>query len=445
MSTQSVARPPLSVLILYGLGQLGWSLTTYSVANTLNYFYMPPEVDKQAVFPTFIPAEVLFLGMTYLGLIAFGGRLFDALIDPLVAQFSDKMPLGKWGKRRKLMALGALPLAVFSLLVFIPISDKSVIVNLFWLAITLLFHYMFFAIYVIPYMALIGELGHHPTDRLRISTIISVTWALGFILGTTLPFLQTGFEKLNYNSVLAFQLSVAVCSLVGLVFMLMPVFFLDENKYAKQGDSDGNFWESMLVVIRWKNFQLFAFSNFFYWLALNFIQTGMIYYITVLFGMEKQMATLFGLISFVCSFLFYPFISMMVKRIGKKKTLRLGYAVFLVVFVVMLSPINAQVAFYTIAVLASLPLAIFGILPNSMIADEIEAYELVDGQNRSGMFFAVNAFTMKLGISVANLLLPSLLIFGKSSENDWGVRLTVVAAALFCILGFVTLAKYKER
>lgn len=445
MSTETVERPPLSALILYGLGQLGWSLTTYSVANTLNYFYMPPEIGKQAMFPMFIPTEVLFLGMTYLGLIAFGGRFFDALIDPLVAQFSDKMPSGKWGKRRKFMALGALPLALCSVLVFIPLANNSSAVNLFWLCITLLLHYLFFAIYVIPYMALIGELGHHTTDRLRISTIISVTWALGFILGTTLPLLQTGFEKLNYNSVLAFQLSVAVCSFVGLVFMLLPVFFLNENKYAKQGDSDGSFWDSMLEVIRWKNFQIFAFSNFFYWLALNFIQTGMIYYITVLFGMEKQMATLFGLISFICSFLFYPFITLMVKKIGKKKMLRLGYAVFLVVFIVMLSPINAQLAFYTVAVLASLPLAIFGILPNSMIADEIEAYELAGGQNRSGMFFAVNAFTMKLGISVANLLLPSLLIFGKSSENDWGIRLTVVAAALFCVLGFITLAKYKER
>ena len=37
--------------------------------------------------------------------------------------------------------------------------------------------------YTAPYNALISELGHNPKERLTISTVIAVTWALGFAVG----------------------------------------------------------------------------------------------------------------------------------------------------------------------------------------------------------------------------------------------------------------------
>jgi hypothetical protein len=46
-------RPPLKVLILYAMGQLGWSLASFSVGNLLIYFYMPPE-QGQPVFPSLL-------------------------------------------------------------------------------------------------------------------------------------------------------------------------------------------------------------------------------------------------------------------------------------------------------------------------------------------------------------------------------------------------------
>ncbi len=71
-------RPPLSVLILYALGQLGWSLGGYAVGNLLIYFYMPPE-QGQPVFPSFLFQGGVLVVFTLIGILSAGGRFLDAL------------------------------------------------------------------------------------------------------------------------------------------------------------------------------------------------------------------------------------------------------------------------------------------------------------------------------------------------------------------------------
>ncbi|MEZ4965103.1 MAG: MFS transporter [Saprospiraceae bacterium] len=97
-------RPPLRVLILYACGQLGWSLASFGVGNLLIYFYMPPE-QGQAVFPPFIYQGPVLGVLTLIGLLSAGGRLFDAVIDPLLANWSDNAS-ARIGKRRWFMLWG---------------------------------------------------------------------------------------------------------------------------------------------------------------------------------------------------------------------------------------------------------------------------------------------------------------------------------------------------
>ena len=48
------------------------------------------------------------------------------------------------------------------------------------------------------------------------------------------------------------------------------------------------------------------------------------------------------------------------------------------------------------------------------------------------MYFATRTFTMKLGVSVANLLFPSLLLLGRGGADSLGIRLSAVLALIFC-------------
>jgi glycoside/pentoside/hexuronide:cation symporter, GPH family len=206
---KTIERPPLSILWIYAMGQLGWSLASYMVGSLLTYFYMPPEeAGAKAIFPNFLP-QITIVGLTLLGIIASSGRVLDAFIDPFVANLSDKSK-NQFGKRRLFMGIASVPLALFSFLVFFPLSEGETSMNAFWLSSTIFLYFVSFAMYVIPYTALISELGHVHEDRLKISTIISVTWAIGFLIGNTTPALQGLFEKMGDPSVFAFQKTVGI-------------------------------------------------------------------------------------------------------------------------------------------------------------------------------------------------------------------------------------------
>jgi glycoside/pentoside/hexuronide:cation symporter, GPH family len=441
--SETIERPPLSILWIYAMGQLGWSLTNYLVSSLLSYFYMPPEeIGAKTIFPNFMP-QTTFFGLTLLGIIASSGRIFDAIIDPFFANLSDRSK-SRFGKRRFFMGIAALPLSAFAFLIFYPISGVESSLNATWLTFTVFMYFVSFALYVIPYSALISELGHVHEDRLKISTIISVTWAIGFLIGNTTPALQGFFEKNGDPSVFAFQKTVGIFSVVSLIFLLIPVFFLDEKRYAMQGEPHSNFLKSLTSVFDNENFRYFSISYLLYWLSLTFIQSGIIYYVTIMFNMDKSYATLFGTIGFFISFLFYPFIGFMEKRIGKKHMMSYGFMALCFIFTLFILPIPAIIRFSVVSILSAFPLAVFGILPNTIVADIVHQNEIVTGKNQSGMFYGVTAFMMKVGVTCANLIFPSLLILGKSVENPFGVQMSVVAAFVFCMAGFWLFRKYKQ-
>ncbi len=438
---------PFGKKIIYALGQFGWSLGSYSVANLINYFYLPPEEGSGAIFPPLVFQGAVLGIMTVVGVINFGGRLFDAVTDPLIAGASDRTKT-RFGKRRPFMAVAALPFAVLSVLVFAPPVRQAVGANIAWLAVAMALFYLAMTAYVVPYTALISEFGHTPNERLTISTIISITWALGFAVGNQVYAIQGAFES-SMDSVGAFQTTIVIFAGVSFVLMMMPVLFINENKYSKGGTSNEGSFQALVGTFANKDFLVFALSDFMYWLALTFIQTGISYYVTILLGLKKEFASQLLLVLFVLSFVFYVPINFIAKKLGKKRLVTIAFFVFAVVFVTVsllgILPIPPRVQAYLMIVLAAFPLAVFGILPNAIVADLAESDGREKGNYKPGVFYGARALMMKLGISVANLLFPSFLLLGRSVTNSTGIRVTGIAALVFSLLGLAFFRAYNEK
>ena len=150
--------------------------------------------------------------LTLVGILSAGGRVLDGLVDPIVANWSDRKHASV-GKRRWFMLRGAIPFALFGALVFFPVSPAENASNFIWLALVVSLYYFFFALYVIPYNALMAELGHTPEQRLKISTLVSVAWALGFVVGNSTYALQGVFEGMGKSPVEA--ISAALIETAG--------------------------------------------------------------------------------------------------------------------------------------------------------------------------------------------------------------------------------------
>ena len=157
MVQSQVKKLPFRLLVVFALGQFGWSLASFGAGNTLLYFYMPSTDPStgQLILPLFISQHPVFFAVTIIGLITALGRLFDSVTNPLIATWSDRCK-AKIGRRRFFMAFAAAPFSLFSFLIFFPPVHASSWVNVAWLTVVLLLFYFFFVAYTTHYTALIS-------------------------------------------------------------------------------------------------------------------------------------------------------------------------------------------------------------------------------------------------------------------------------------------------
>jgi GPH family glycoside/pentoside/hexuronide:cation symporter len=446
---------PLWKLIIFALGQLGWSLASYGVSNLVMYFYMPPETAAATrIFPPFI-FEGAILGLTIIGIINFGARFFDAVTNPLLASWSDRSR-SRLGRRRFFMAISAVPFAVFSVLVFIPLkhfqqnpSPASSWMNIAWLTVTILVFYFFFVMYTAPYNALISELGHNPKERLIISTVIAVTWSLGFAVGNFVYDFQGAFEHGGMDSITAFQTVEIIFAGAAMVLMLLPVFFLNERRYAAYSVSSEGTWQALRSSLRNRNFSTFLVSELLYNVCQTIIQMGIVYYVVTLLGLQKETTSWLMMLMFIFSFVFYPFITAAAVRWEKKKVTIFAFAMLAFLFVMFsfmgVLPFPGLVFAIVTVVVAALPIAIFSIVPNAIVADIAEADGIETGNFKAGMFFGVRSFEINVGVSIANILFPSLLTLGMSVQHPFGIRMSAIVSVFICLAGMGVFFLYNER
>ena len=163
-------------------------------------------------------------------------------------------------------------------------------------------------------------------------------------------------------------------------------------------------------------------------------------------GLKESMSTMLFIIMSVVSLCFYVPVNIISKKTGKKKPVAFAFIFFSLTFLVTAfagkTGIPSLAYGVIIAVLAALPMAIHGILPQAVVADIAESDKLDTGENRQGMFYAARTFAFKLGQSVAMLIFTSVATIGKSS--GLGYRLTAVIAAVLCLLGGIVFLKYNE-
>jgi GPH family glycoside/pentoside/hexuronide:cation symporter len=175
----------------------------------------------------------------------------------------------------------------------------------------------------------------------------------------------------------------------------------------------------------------------------------MLYYLKVLLDLEEAMGSkVLGLMVMV-SLVFYPLVLQVSKCIQKKilvssALIFLGI-VFLAIFFLGKLPLPPRTQIYLFALLASLPVAILGILPYAIIAEVAQLDSLKTGLHKEGMYFAVRNFFYKLGMTVGIMLFTVLTIWGKDPGDDLGIRLNGLVGFAFCVLAGLTFLLFKEK
>lgn len=431
----------------FAAGQFGWAMLSGIISNWLVYFYQPDEAAISQGQTVFIPQGLAILGIiTVIGGITALGRVFDAFTDPMIASLSDRCT-SKNGRRIPFLKWASLPLALATVLVFwSPVNEKSWI-NAVFLLVMVLAYYLFITAYCTPYNALISELGHTQQERLNISTAISFT----FIAGTAVAYLAPaiwGIFVPALGRVGAIRLTFTVMAAIAWLCMLVPVFCIREKEYVNTVPVQESAFHSLAATFRNGEFRKFVGSDIFYWIALTMFQTGLPFFVTSLLKLPETMTTLYFVGMTALSVLFYLPVNKLTPKFGKKRMLLFAFVMFSTAFFYTgfmgkIPFLSAAAQGFVLMVFAALPMAIFGILPQAMVADIAESDSVTTGSNREGMFFAARTFAFKLGQSLSMLIFTAVSTIG--TATGVGYRIAAFGAALFCGIGAVLLVFYNEN
>ncbi len=460
-------------MIIFSVGQFGWSLLGGIISAWLVTYFLPTKVDvvENGAVQYLIPGLAIGGFLTIIGLITALSRIFDAVTDPLIASLSDRSKNPR-GRRIPFMQIAAIPFAVVTVLMFVidfGAYDSSLgWLNILWVSVMIVLFYLFMTMYCTPYNALISEFGQCQEDRMFISTAISFTYLFGTLIAYV-PFVVAPMLRGAVGFAWSYRICFIVLAAIALVGLLLPTILLKETDFIEPKPSRENVFKSLTATFKNKDFRVFSFSDIMYWVGLTMFQTGLPYFVRVSMGFDSGMVMVFMGGMTILAAVFYPFVTGFVKKFGKKKLVIAGfiglafcYAIAAVSSIPGVLPEEGtggnglSWAFgIAIMVISALPMALLGIIPQSIVADVAEAESKTTGENREGMFFAARTFAMKFGQSLAMILFTSLAVSmaaagagadsGEVYPSKAGMIIVAAVAVAFCLAGAAILFFYNEK
>ena len=430
------------LLWIFAVGQFGWSLLSGIVSNWMVYYYTgSPDAQNPntGIFASGITQNPILFKLTLFGLVLAVGRIFDAITDPLIAGWSDRSNY-KGGRRIPFMRAVAIPFALVTIGLFTIPQTANTVVNDALLFVLLLLFYLVMTIFCTPYNALIAELGDTQEHRINVSTFISFT----FIAGQSISFMLPNVAGLLQGAVGqagSVRLAVAIMSAVACIAMLIPSLYIKERDYIDSKPSETKAFRSLLKTFSNGQFRRFVYSDVIYFFALTLFQTGLAFYETKLMEIEDTWTFVLTATMTFISVLLYPAVNKLAPKLGKKKLIITGFFAYSLVFLITSICGKGLYWGFIVAVCASVPMAILGILPQACVADVAELNRLETGEDRSGMFFAARTFAFKMGQALAMVVFTSMTV----AETAASYRSTAVVATVTCLIGAGLFFLYNEK
>lgn len=438
-----------SLIVRLCLPQFAVGLFTTMLNNYLIYFYQP---SKESGLPNLIPQGRIVLGiLTIIGTIKAIGHIVDAVTDPLIASCSDKSQ-NEEGRRIPLMRKAAIPFGLCALFIFfVPVQYVSSL-NAIWIAVFMWGYYFFFTLYMIPHNALIPELVQDGPLRVNAYTISSFFFVTGSALGYVSPLIVSGFKGTGMATLSAWRTTFGIYTIIGIILLLIPAYTIKEKDYVHSTIPNVSLGESLKHAFSNKHFRVVTLGQLLENTGMAFFQACIMYYVTSLMGLAETYSVLILAISITGSLLMYPFVNKFAKLKGKKRPIILGCIVFSIAEIVIcfsdILPGNRLILACIFALFVSFPFAVLNVLPGAMMADIIQYDTVTTGINQEGIFGAARSFIVKIGNSLAIMIVPSLIVTGAASGENVGVlglKLTAIAGSVLCILAIFVLSRYNEK
>ena len=407
--TTRARRLSIPTMIAFGSGEAAGAFKNTSWAVLLLFYYQ----------------QVVGVEAALVGLAIAISVTMDAITDPLVGAWSDRIR-SKWGRRHPMLLASAIPLAATFVLLFSPPQGMSNTQGFFWLLTFGILVRTSYTFYNIPHLALGAEMTQ---DYYQRSTLFAYSSFFGFMSVAVVYGLITGFffpttpefdpGFLNASAYPTMSVTFAIVMLVAILTCVTGT--RKEIPYLRPTQERPSIGLKTVFTEMYAVFGNRSFRAVFFGLILGSLVGGVESAFNPFIGIhfwDLRTEQLFylafvGLLAFPVSFALIPWLT---RKLDKRMCIILSLAAWIIaantpiclrLLEVSWFPDNDSAWILPIYLASSavgvLVAPIIGTTANSMLADIADEHELESGVRREGVLYSVRAFSGKATAAIGTL------------------------------------------
>ncbi|MFX0028874.1 MAG: MFS transporter [Candidatus Hermodarchaeota archaeon] len=350
--------------------------------------------------------------------------LWNAFNDPMIGYLSDRTKT-RWGRRFPWMAVATIPLAIVMILLFTPTIDldSDVINFLYFILILILFDTTYTA-FNLNYNAVFSEMyvtmeARSSVGKVRISFVM-IALIFAFLLPTIIIQNILGYDPDTLipdpNTLSEYQLTGIIAAIIiGVSYFILLKWGVKEPKHiSKDAETAMSFGKTLRYTFKNKSFQWFLIPALGTWIVINILPTLAPLFMTHALDIEDPI--LIGLLlalQFVIAAASTPLWEKIRIAKGARMAGLIGIAAWILPILFFAFSVSVEMAFI-VQIFNGIGLGGGLYFYDQCIAEIIDEDEITHGTRRSGIFYAILNFFIRIS-AIINFFLIGIVF----TTTDW--------------------------
>ncbi len=440
----------------YALGDFAGCMAFASVTTLLQRYY----------------TDVFHLSPLFIMIMFIAARVWDAINDPIMGRIVDKKKPSKEGRYRVWMKYASIPLALATLLLFLPwpnaIDAMGKVGIMVYATITYIAFGMIYTMHQIPYGSLASVVTTDDKERNGLSVYRSIGAALGNLPILLITMIWTTSKTVNGEkiSVISYPKTIIGISIVSVIVGVLLFFGYKLNKervITKHVENKKKNSIAPILKALLKNRSFVAVSLVGMLLLAGQMFTQSFY--TYLFD-YKFNASWMNMVSMVLTYLpmviLMPFMGKFIRKFGKKEVCAFGSFLAAGANLALFAFRGFEVAsvlpfiFLAFCFISGFGLSIVTLEIWAIATDAIDEVETKTGMRNDGSAYSIFMFFRKLGQVLSAIVVNGALLgigyYDESGEistvaitSNVGMfydLATIIPAIMFGVMGVIMLLVY---
>jgi Na+/melibiose symporter-like transporter len=424
------ARLSLPHIFLYNLA--GFSLNAYDTIlyAWLIYFYAPPS-DA---------GRTSYVAIGTVGAILAGGRILDAVSDPLIGYLSDHTQ-SRWGRRKPYVFISTPLLFLAFLAIWSPPVDSVSMLNCAYLAAVLFVYYWAYTGVLVPWFAVLPEMSPENDQRVKTASFGVAIGILGALLGG-------GLSGPLYQHIGPVPMAFVLGG-IALIAGELTLFGIRENRAIGEPASADGFFSTVKEVFSDRQVLSFSVMILFVQLTYQLLLMNVPYMTALVIGRDETDASILVGEVIILMALSAPLAFWLLRTYRKRSVFRgtilaMAAGFTLSFFIGITDRVPVFIQAMVVFPVAAVPMGCMFAASISVIADLTDYDELKHGRRREAIYYGIYGTVRKSGWALSSLILAGVYeAFGYSAENPMGVRVVWLVCAASCLIGWLAFIPYR--